>query len=214
MRKYLAAFVSAMAVIALTLMPILVPAEHIYWLRWRIGAIVCGLIAMIALSIQLYIQYQEEKKMRAEDERRNQERDKKIDKVLQRLGRGRGRTLDSAAGTSGGFGAVAAMFQKEPLEERVANLAHEYYAYLQAGITLDTYDSRLKPKLLELLPELRTAPIKTNITESDVNPKRDQLTAQVRETADKLTWSAVRMTNPKTKILGKYLVLDEDDESD
>jgi hypothetical protein len=204
MPKYLAAFASAVAVTALTLLPILVPPEHISWLRWRIGAIVCGLVAMVALGIQLYMQYQEEKKMRAEDERRNQERDKKIDEVLRRLPKRR-RTLDSASGTSG------FMLQQETLAERVATVAHEYYASLQDGITLDTYNSRLKPRLLELLSDLQKAPIKTHITESDINLKRDQLTAQLRQTADKLALSAVRITYPKTKISGKLLVLDEDE---
>ena len=159
---------------------------------------------MVALGIQLYMQYQEEKKMRAEDERRNQERDKKIDEVLRRLPKRR-RTLDSASGTSG------FMLQQETLAERVATVAHEYYASLQDGITLDTYNSRLKPRLLELLSDLQKAPIKTHITESDINLNRDQLTAQLRQTADKLALSAVRITYPKTKISGKLLVLDEDE---
>jgi hypothetical protein len=204
MPKYMAAFVSAVAVTALTVLPILVPPEHISWLRWRIGAIACGLIATVALGMQLYMQYQEEKKMREEDERRNRERDKKIDEVLRRLPKQR-RTLDSASGTLG------FMLQQETLAERLAAVAHDCYASLQDGITLDAYNSRLKPRLLGLLPELQKAPIKTHITETDINLKRDQLTAQLRQTADKLALSAIRMTYPKTKISGNFLVLDEDE---
>lgn len=211
MRKYLAAFVSAVAVIILTLLPIAVPPEHLPWLRWRIAAIVCGVVAAVALGVQFYMQYQEEKKMRARDERQNRkrekrdrERDKKIDEVLRRFEK-ETRTLDSASGTLG------LLLQQPTLAERTANLAHEYYACLQDDMTLEIYNSRLKPRLLELLPELQKVPIKTHITESDINPKRDQLTEQLRETADNLALSAVKMAYPKTKILGGVLVLDEDE---
>jgi hypothetical protein len=183
----------------LTILPFLVPTEQVSWLRWRIGSIVGGLIAITAFGIQMYMQYQEEKKMRAEDEKRNRSRDKKIDELLRR-GRKSRLTQDAAYDPT--------RIRKETLTERVEQLAHEYYECLQEDITRTTYESRLKPKLLELLPELEKSPFKVSISKADIEAK--QLYAGMRETADSLALAAAKMENPKTRIESRYLVLDED----
>jgi len=184
----------------LTILPFLVPPEQVPWLRWRIGSIVGGLIAIIAFGIQMYMQYQEEKKMRAEDEKRNRSRDKKIDELLRRSRKSR-LTQDAAYDPT--------RIRKETLTERVEQLAHEYYECLQEGITRAIYESRLKPKLLALLPELDKSPFRVNISEADIEAK--QLYAGMRETADSLALAAAKMENPKTRIENRYLVLDEDE---
>ncbi|HXC44740.1 MAG TPA: hypothetical protein VNY51_14620 [Candidatus Dormibacteraeota bacterium] len=204
MAKYWAAFVSAVAVTALTILPILVPPEQITWLRWRVGAVSGGLIAIVAIGIQFYMQYREEKRMRAEDEKRNRQRDKKIDELLRRVPKRR-LTQDAAFGS--GFSSID--MRKETLAERVEQLAHEYYDCLQEGITRSTYESRLKPKLLELLPELEKSQFKVNISKADIEAK--QLYVGMRETADTLALTAVKMENPKMRLEGRYLVVDEDE---
>ena len=206
MPKYTFAFVSGALVIVLSLSSFVVPPEQASWLRWRLGAIIVGILALVALGVQLYLQYREEKNMRAEDEKRNQERDKKIDEILRRMPK-RGRTVDAAPGTGMGL-----LLQQETLTDRVGNLAHEYYACLQKGVPLSVYESRLKPKLLELLPELQKATIKANISQDDIEPTKDRFTIAMRRTADKLAMAAIKMTYPKTKIAGHFLVLDEDDD--
>ena len=116
MPKYSFAFASGALVIVLALAPFIAPPEQITWLRWRIGGIACGTLALVALGVQLYLQ---------------------------------------------------------------------------------------------LLPELQG--VKAHISQDDIEPKRDQLAGGMRRTADKLAMAAVKLTYPRTKIEGSFLVLDEDD---
>jgi hypothetical protein len=178
-----------------------VPAEQVAWARWRVGASIIAVLAVIALGMQLWKQAQEDKRAKEEQEKRERKRDKKMDELLRRVPQ-RGRARDAA------YDPKLMFTLKETLAERVERLAHEYYACLQEGITRNTYESKLKPKLLELLPELRESPFKVNISDADIEPR--QLYAGMRETADTLALTAARMENPNTKIDGKYLVLDEE----
>ena len=198
--KYAYTFAAGVLVIIQGLLTFVVPAEQIAWMRWRVGAIVVAVLAIIALAMQLRKQAQEEKRANEEQEKRERERDKKMDELLRRIPKSR-RTQDAA------WNAQRYIAPQETLAERVERLAHEYYDCLQEGITRSTYESRLKPKLLELLPELNKSPFKAKISEADIEPK--QLYAGMRETADKLALTAAKMENPKTKIEGGFLVLDE-----
>ena len=161
----------------------------------------CASLALIALAIQLYLQYREEKKTRVEQEKNDQERDKKMDEILRRLPKRR-RTQDAAMG-------VAAP-QEDTLADRVETLAHEYYVCLKDGASPSVYESRLKPQLVELLPELQKANVKANISETDIEPQRAQLANVIRYTADKLVMVAINLAYPKYKIEGSYLVQDEE----
>src|ERR1035438_6456531 len=153
--KYAYTFAAGVLVIIQGLLAFVVPAEQIAWTRWRVGAITIAVLAVIALAMQLRKQAQEDKRAKEEQEKRERERDKKMDELLRRVPK-RGRAQDAAY--------VPALTLKETLAERVEQLAHEYYACLQDGITRSSYESRLKPKLLELLPELRESPFKVNIS--------------------------------------------------
>ena len=196
--KYAYTFAAGVLVIIQGLLAFVVPAEQIAWTRWRVGAITIAVLAVIALAMQLRKQAQEDKRAKEEQEKRERERDKKMDELLRRVPK-RGRAQDAAY--------VPALTLKETLAERVEQLAHEYYACLQDGITRSSYESRLKPKLLELLPELRESPFKVNISNADIEPK--QLYAGMRETADTLALTAAKMENPRMKLEGGFLVLDE-----
>ena len=102
-------------------------------------------IALIALAIQLYLQYREEKKMKVEQEEREKERDKTLEEILRRLPKS-GRARDSALGTSG----MGLILQEQPtLAERIASLAADFYGFLRQGTSQSGCDSKLKPRLLE-----------------------------------------------------------------
>jgi hypothetical protein len=196
--KYTYTFAAGVLVIIQGLLTFVVPAEQIAWIRWRVGAVVIAVLAIIALAMQLRRQAQEEKRANEEQEKRERKRDKKIDELLRRVPKSK-RTQDAAYAPS--------VTPNETLAERVERLAHEYYDCLQEGITRSTYESRLRPKLLELLPELRKSPFEVNISDADIEPK--QLYAGMRETADTLALAAAKMENPKMKSEGGFLVLDE-----
>jgi hypothetical protein len=199
--KYTYTFAAGVLVIIQGLLTFVVPAEQIAWMRWRVGAIVVAVLAVIALAMQLRKQAQDEKRANEEQEKRERERDKKMDELLRRVPKQR-RTQDAAYN----------QFRPAPpetLAERVERLAHEYYVCLQEGITRNTYESRLKPKLLELLPELTKAPFRVNISKADI--ESEHLYAGMRETADTLALTAAKMENPRMKVVGSYLVLDEDE---
>jgi hypothetical protein len=198
--KYTFAFLNGGLVVLLALLSSIAPPDQVTWLRWRVGGIICGILALIALAIQFYLQYRGEQKMKAEQEKRERERDKKIDELLRRIPKRR-LTQDAAY-------TPPLTPPRETLADRVERLAHEYYACLQEGITRSTYESRLKPKLLELLPELKKSPFRVNISEVNIEPT--QLYAGMRETADTLALTAAKMENPKMKSMGKFLVLDEE----
>jgi len=193
--KYTYTFAAGVLVILQGVLTFVIPAEQVAWMRWRVGAIVIAVLAVIALAMQLRKQAQEEKRANAEREKQERKRDKKIDELLRRIPKRR-LTQDSAL----------TFTPHETLPDRVERLAHEYYDGLQEGISRSTYESRLKPKLIELLPEL--SPFKVNIPEIDIEAK--QLYAAMRETADTLALTAVKMENPKMRLEGKYLVLDEE----
>ena len=205
--KYIYTFAAGVLVIAQGLFTFVVPAEQLAWTRWRVGAIIVAVLAVLALAMQLRKQAQEDKQAKAGQERRERrreqrerERDKKIDELLRKMPP-RGRTRDSAV--------ELPLQQQEPLARRVERLVHEYYACLQEGAKSDIYKSRLKPQLLRILPELQKAPVKIIIPQSDIEPEEDDLAAAMRSTADTLALAVVKLEYPKTKLSGNYLVLDE-----
>jgi len=198
--KYAYTFAAGVLVIIQGLFTFVVPAEQLAWTRWRVGAIIIAVLAVIALAMQLRKQAQEDMRAKEEQEKRERERDKKMDELLRRVPQRR-LTKDSA------YDLRTFAPPRETLAERVERLAHGYYACLQEGITRSTYESRLKPKLLELLPELRNSRFKVSISDADIEPK--QLYAGMRNTADTLALTAARMENPKVKMEGGFLMLDE-----
>ena len=198
--KYTYTFAASVLVIIQGVWTFVVPAEQTAWMRWRVGAIIIAVLAIAAFAMQLRSQYQEEKRAKEEQEKRERQRDKKIDELLRRVPK-RGRTQDAAYSWS--------VSPSQPtLAQRIERLAHEYYACLQEGINRSDYDARLKPKLLELLPELEKSPFRATISKADLEP--NPLYAGMRETADTLALTAAKMENPKMKSLGNFLVIDED----
>jgi hypothetical protein len=202
--KYTFAFVSGALVIIQGLSSFIVPPEQITWMRWRVGAFVVAILALVALAIQLYLQAEEEQRERKKQERLNRARDKKIDELLRRMPKPI-RTRDSAVGDTLGL-----MVYERSLADRTEQLAHEYYNSLRDGITPNVYETKLKPQLLELLPELRKSPIKAGISDADIELKGNDLTGAVRQTADKLALVTAKLAHPRMKTLGNFLVLDED----
>jgi hypothetical protein len=202
--KYAYTFAAGVLVIIQGLLAFVVPAEQIAWMRWRVGAVIIAVLAVIALAMQLRKQAQKEKRAKEEQEKRERKRDRKIEELLQRYPK-RGRAQDAAYDPQ-----RVPVAPKETLAERTKQLAHEYYACLQEGAQVSVYESRLKPQLLSILPELQKSPIKVPITQSDIEPEKADLVAAMRDTADTLALAAIKMEYPKMKINGKYLVLDED----
>jgi membrane protein implicated in regulation of membrane protease activity len=200
--KYASTFAAGVLVILQGVWAFAVPAEQAAWLRWRVGAIIIAVLAVVALALQLRAMAKEEKKARArqaKQEKREHKRDKKIEELLRRMPP-RGRAGDSAI----------PVLSEPSLEIRVESLAHKFYSFLGEKPSLATYDSKLKPELLALLPELQRSHLKRDISEIEVEPEQDEWIASVRNTADTLALAAVKLAYPKTKVSGSFLVLDED----
>lgn len=204
--KHAYAFAAGVLVIIQGLWAFVMPAEQAAWMRWRMGEVAVAVLAVIFLALQLRKQAEEEKRERKKQERMNKKRDKKIDELLRRIPKSI-QTRDSAP--SGTFGLIT---YKPSLADRTEELAHKYYKSLQDGVTLDSYETVLKPHLLELLPDLQKSPIKIGISNADAAVKHDDLIGTVRNTADKLALAAAKLSHPKMKILGNIAVLDEEDE--
>jgi len=207
MPKYTFALLSGELVILLSLLPFIAPPEQVTWLRWRVGGIACGSVALIALAIQLYLQYREEKKMKAEQEKREKERDKTLEEILRRLPKHR-RTRDSAFGT----GVIGLILQEQPsLAERIASLAVDLYTFIRQDAAQSGYDSKLKPRLLELLPELTKSGIAASVSETELESTAEQFVPKLRHLADNLTAIAVRLMYPQLKVTdGGFLIRDEE----
>lgn len=79
--KHVAIFVAGVSVLALTLMPILVPPDHLVSVRWKITTWVTALVAIIALYVQEARNRQEER----EHERREREMYALLQKIAAEL---------------------------------------------------------------------------------------------------------------------------------
>jgi hypothetical protein len=69
--------VTGICVVVLAYIPLGVPADHWTWLRWKVAAVVCGLVAVISLFTQAVIQSSEDHK-RAEKEEERDRRDARV----------------------------------------------------------------------------------------------------------------------------------------
>jgi len=168
-------------------------------MRWRVGAFLIAICAIVALALQIRATAKEEKREKAKQEKRERKRDDKLDELLRRTPK-RWRARDSA---------VAAPMEPN-LETRVESLAHKFYSFLRENPTLGAYESKLKPELLALLPELGKSYLTKDVADIEIEPERDDWIASVRNNADTLAVVAVKLAYPKTKISGNYFVLDEE----
>ncbi|HYY72156.1 MAG TPA: hypothetical protein VE778_01050 [Candidatus Bathyarchaeia archaeon] len=85
--KNLLTLVGAVAVFAETLIALLVPADHLGWLRWRAAVIIIGALGIAALIWQTFKQSREDHE-REERERHRDEEIQRISSAFDRLAKG------------------------------------------------------------------------------------------------------------------------------
>lgn len=221
MPKYTFAWLSGSAVILQSLLPLIAPAEQGTWLRWRIGGLTFGALALIGLTLQLCLQNREEKKLKLEQEerrliqeRREQGRDKLMQELLDRIPK-RQMTHDSATAPPpkpslsarmkqtarqlfdflderGIRPSVAEFADKSlSLEERLGHVVRVVGPWVEA--VAFGYEHRFKADLQSMLAEMRERGINSGITDADLEPPHGQDADGIRDIADRLLMTAVRL---------------------
>jgi hypothetical protein len=79
--KYLFAFISGCFVIAQTVLPLFITPETASYLRWKIFGIGFGVVAILALALQLWVQARDEKR----DQQQAQKDREKLEKIYEQL---------------------------------------------------------------------------------------------------------------------------------
>jgi hypothetical protein len=82
MGKYWGAFLSAVGMAGLTAIPGLVSPDHLAWLRWRIAMFSLLFIGLAGLIVQLYLQHEEEKRNKYEEQKWRKEQPVRDHKLI------------------------------------------------------------------------------------------------------------------------------------
>jgi hypothetical protein len=202
MQKYALAFLSGAAVIFQSLLPLAAPADQVTWLRWRLGGLACGALALVFLLLQLRSQYQEETKARLDQEKREKERDKVLQQISAHLPRRRG-GYDSAMESA-----------PAPLSTRMKALTEKLLTFLGdvspsleetkgrvrpwADAVASGYYQKFEPDLKKLLAEAKNSGVDSGITEADITPSHPQDASGIRGIADRLLATAVVLDSSGT----------------
>lgn len=81
MKKHIATAIAGVFVLLLTIYPLVVPVEHLSWLRWKITIAATSAIALVALLFQVFFTMQSENAQ----EKREQDRDKALEEIAKKL---------------------------------------------------------------------------------------------------------------------------------
>lgn len=216
MFKNLFSFLAGAGMLGDTLLPILA-GDHIGWLRWRIPMIVCGVVALVALAIQLRLQYREE----VEGRKAQQERDKRFEELATEI-----ISIKDAPKSVRGQDEQTDLLQSSgsDLRKKIIEMAHRLFEFLkergpeppdpinhlrstdkqwkEVWERYDPYVERIhhdylrlyRGPMVDLYHELAAKGIRIpGVTESDIDPPQAVRAATVRKVAEQLLIMATKM---------------------
>jgi hypothetical protein len=111
--------VLGVCVVCLAAIPLLVPTDELSWMRWKIIAGIIFVVAIVTFIVQGFSQSSED----AQRERREQERDKNFELVVNQLTE---QTEQEQKNND-----VAALPSKAALRDKVMQLGHDLFAFLR-----------------------------------------------------------------------------------
>lgn len=124
MLKNLCSFLAGVGMLGVTILPLLA-GDHIGWLRWRIPIVGVGIVAFVALAVQIRLQFLEERRGRKDQETR----DRKFEELTNCIIAHR-----DAAKLPSPKQQVSTELSAEtgnPLRAKVLQLAHDLFAFLR-----------------------------------------------------------------------------------
>lgn len=204
MFKHFFAFLSAVGMVGDTLIPILVPPDHLAWIWWRIAILACAILALGGIGVHLWLQASEEK----EDRKQRQESDKRFERFMTLFEEKRpGASASSNAlrdkALQLGKDLFAFLREKgprpnprigkhQPWDEGYKGIVEARGPYVEA--IHYGYLSRFKQRTIDLYNELHENGIKDfGIEQYEVDPPQVASERTVRKIAESLFLLAARM---------------------